>query len=319
MKKKMLFAMSLVFLMVACQTNIPKDKTSQEVAKSSSPNIEVKEHLPLAEFLQRTQNGEETFVQYSYVGNLSSTYTDHICKWNTAPNTMMLSENVGVRIQDEFVTENVQGKNICHIRRNAYVVSSEQGEDSTNNAKKIQTRTQEEPTLEIDIETSPVDPIYILNPYSTDCNPIPMCYYHAMDVEWNADLTNPTQVIIITEWNGLKMDGSSIDTTVIHHTITSDDGLCTLNDNMYADMPDEALVNIWLIRANVVTVYYDGPISINDVREIIHNDPTKLDKFFYRNPEFLYSLETTMLVYGAVTHLPIYLIRNTQNPIPARI
>lgn len=316
MKKKILFAVALAFLMLACQTNDPQNEQRNEMVKSSSPNIGVKENIPLLQFLEKIKNGEEAFVQLSFVDYPSFLESLHTYKCNADPNTIMLSENIGVCIQDSFATESLEGNNICHIRRKANMVYRDEVEAPYKAKRNDPNIGNEDIIFDAWFTMYPPEPLHFIRPYADECNPIPMCYYHQMDVAWNVDLFNPDKVVIIAEWNGVMMDGTSIDTTVIHHIVADDIGVCTLGDIMFSGVPDEALVNLWIIRANTVEVYYDGPITLEQVETDVN--PEDLRTFFHNNPEFLYGLQSTILVNGAVAHLPIYLIRNTVNPVPMR-
>ena len=314
MKTKVLLATALVFLMVACKSNEPKEQ-AKGMAKCSVSSISVKENVSFANYLENVKNNEEAVVYYSFVDYPSGSCSRRTCKRNADPNTIMLSDKIGVHIQDSFRMDDKNGENVCHIRRSAYVVSNE-GMGSPRKAMRNDPGTgNEEIVLDFNITTDPVDSIHFIRPYSDDCNPIPLCYYHSMLVEWNADNTNPTKVIVIAEWNGIMKNGTFVDTTVINHTIVDDIGTCVLNDDIFLGMPDEAFVNLWLIRANVVEVLYDGPITLEDAEMLIAGNPESFYTFIHDNPEFLYDLQSTTLAYGAVAHLPIYLIRNTTSPV----
>ena len=74
-------------------------------------------------------------------------------------------------------------------------------------------------------------------------------------------------------------------------------------------MPDEALVNLWLIRANVVTVEEIGAGYINDIIQWGMEDPDLVAELLEDEPELLTDLQTMTVATGAVALLSFYLIR----------
>jgi hypothetical protein len=100
---------------------------------------------------------------------------------------------------------------------------------------------------------------------------------------------------------------------------TDDDGIVTLDDNLFNGMPDGALVNIWLVRENIVTVYHDWtPITPGTILEEIENNPETFYQLIHDDPTLLHQFYTTEYMFGAIAHLPIFLIRNSKEPIDER-
>ena len=84
-------------------------------------------------------------------------------------------------------------------------------------------------------------------------------------------------------------------------------------------MPDGALVNIWLVRENIITIYYENTITTwGELAEMGERDPTLLYTLIHDHPEYTYEYHHVYAVYGAVAHLPIFLIRKTINQIKDR-
>lgn len=314
MKTKNIFAILLIVLLVSCQTNYPEDKQLQE-SKTNFPGLKIKEHVPIMEWLE---SKEETVIHYSFVDYPSGICSKGVYYPTRDANTIMLNDRLGIRIQDTCVIDDSQGKNICHVTRKYEVIDKEE-DTSLNQKSMMPARIQRSDDFSFDFTTTAVDPITILSPQPTDCNPIPMCYYHLMDIKWTPDSHHPTQMMIITEWNGLNMDGTSVNTTVVHHMETDDDGVVTLNDNIFNGMPDGALVNIWLVRENIVTIYSSGnQITPGNLMDHIEHHPEELTVLIHDHPELLYQLYSTEYVFGAIAHLPIFLIRESSEPIEER-
>lgn len=314
MKTKNIFAILLVVLLVSCQTNDPDNKQLQE-SKTNIPGLKIKEHVPIQEWLEKK---DQSVIHYSFVDYPSGKCTRGVYNSTQGANTIMLNDRFGIRVQDTCVVDYSSGKNTCHVARKYKVIDKE--EDTSSDQKSMMpARIRADETFSFNFSTSGVDSITILSPLPTECNPIPMCYYHSMDIRWNPDSHNPTQVMIIAEWNGLKMDGTSTNTTVIHYMETDDDGISTLDDNIFNGMPDGALVNIWLVRENIVTIYEDWTqITPGTILEEIENHPETFTQLIHDNPTATYQFYTTLYVFGAIAHLPIFLIRNSNEPIDER-
>lgn len=303
--ENILFGITLAIMLTSCYS----EEQPSANTPSEQKNIQIREHVPFVELFNRKGS---SFVQFAFTDYPSSKTQMHNFERNANGNTIMLTDKVGACLNDSYSVETQSGKAICHIKREARFFSTEmESLDGSSIKKSPQNLQDDNYSLELDVVQTPVDPISILRPASTECNPIPMCYYDDMEIEWNADTQNPTKVVIIAEWNGLLMDGSSVNTSIVNYVIEEDDGLAVLGDeNVFMDIPDEALVNIWLVRANVVTIDYGGPVTMDDAITIVEEDPMKFNDCLEKNPEFIYDLVSTTLVYGAAAHLPIYLIRN---------
>lgn len=137
-----------------------------------------------------------------------------------------------------------------------------------------------------------------------------MCYYEDMQIEWNADISNTNGIVIVAEWNGITMSGQTGHSAVANLDIVDDTGVAILNNALFTDMPDEALINLWLLRANIIEINYNGDMTLTDFIEMTGNDPTIIETYLEDNPEFLTSLQTMTVGTGAIAVLPMYLIRN---------
>lgn len=314
MKARSLLIALPVILLSACHLNNDPNKVAVQGDSKSVSGLKVKK-ISLSE-LERKEG--EIFAQFSFVDYPSGECRHIRYEHNTDANTIMLSKNMGIRLQDSCYIETKSGENVFHMTRR-YRFVNKNLEENLNGTISEEPQLLSEDTFSYTITSRNVDSIYILQPAPTACNPIPLCYYHLMDIMWNPDLNNHLKVMIVTEWNGLRMDGSSVDTTIIHHMEVDDTGIATLNDNMFAGMPDEAFVNIWLTRESIETIYYDeNPVTWQQAIEIVESNPQELYVLIHDNPEYLHILHSTYVVYGAIAHLPIYLIRNTKEEVPER-
>lgn len=313
MKTRILLVMLLAILFISCNTNDPNGLSSKEKIIDVS-GVKMIENTPILDWIK---NDCGSIIHFSFVDYPTGTCSQITFERNMDANTIMLNDNIGIRIQDSCAFDDSNNKGIFYMTRRCEVIDRSK-EGTSNNPLQIRSQTRNEP-FSFQFTSSVVDPITITAPLPTDCTPIPMCYYHSMDIRWNADTYNPTEMMIVTEWNGLNMDGSSMDTTIIHHMETADDGVVTLDDNIFNGMPDGALVNIWLIRENIVTIVYDNTNTTwEGSLENVEHDPTLLTQLLIDHPEYTYEYHHVYGVYGAIAHLPIFLIRDTKEEIEER-
>ncbi|MGM9831598.1 MAG: hypothetical protein ACI3Z5_06230 [Paludibacteraceae bacterium] len=154
-------------------------------------------------------------------------------------------------------------------------------------------------------------PIYFIRPYTTECHPIPLCYYSDMEIAWNADYENTDGVIVIAEWNGINNDSDPVDEYRVNAKIVDDMGSAVLEDDIFDFMPDGALVHLWLLRANIVQfMSEDVEFGIDEFLTKIETGEINLEEILTDNPEIMMQLQTVSVASGAVTHLPIFLVRD---------
>lgn len=314
MKTRILLIALPVILLSACHLNDESAEVAVQGDSTHVSGLKVKK-TSLSEF---GKHEGEIFAHFSFTDYPTGECRHIRYEHNTDANTIMLSENMGIRLQDSCYVENKSGENVLHMTRK-YRFVNKNLEGRLNDAESENPQQFSEGIFSYTITSPVMDSIYIIQPAPTICNPIPLCYYHLMDIMWNPDLNNQLKVMIVTEWNGLCLDGSSMDTTIIHHVEVDDTGVATLNDNMFSGMPDEAFVNIWLTRESIETIYYDdNPVTWQQAIEIVEHNPQELQVLIHDNPEYLHILHSTYIVYGAIAHLPIYLIRKTMDEVPER-
>lgn len=110
------------------------------------------------------------------------------------------------------------------------------------------------------------DSIVIYAPQFDDCNRIPYCYFDEMTIEWNANSVPEQKMIVVTMWDGLMLREPSQGTSVIHVDMVDDVGTAILDNALFADIPDEAIVTLMLVRGNIMQITLDGlDLAIEDV------------------------------------------------------
>lgn len=304
MKTKIYTMLCLCFLFAACQTNEPNGKSAQQRAL---PEGILQQECQ--SFLTWLQEDHETILDYSFID--MSTMTKPVfgtADRYTDDNTITLNEHISIRLHDSYKVDGNDKTRMFHFTREATVFYDNK---PLKSRKRIQQEQYEDPLISVTF-TIPGDgltPPYLIRPKNR-CSKIPLCYYDEMEIEWEEDINNHTGIAVVAEWNGLTMNGNCIDTTVVHSAMFDDTGTAVLPNSIFDGMPDEALVNIWLIRGRIVTVSYDDTdLTFEDMRTIIDDDPTAFDVFITNHPELLMSFQTVSFATGAVAMNPIYLIR----------
>lgn len=302
---KLLYVLPLFVIVAACnviETNNAEEKDFPK-AHRTYYNILYKGH---SDYMNFFLGKNEAFFQYSFSQAPYNAAPRLITRERfSEPNTFSLNDSISLRLEDFCQIENNEKTTTFHFKREAQKISK----STFPHLQKVIARDegQEQLTqnsLVIDIGTT--EPIFITRPLVDDCNCIPMCYFDEMQIEWNQDPLNTNGVVIVAEWFGITMQGRVDTVSVIGTDLVDDLGGTTLNPEIFDNMPDEALVNLWLIRGNLVSIGEDGNVSLSDFVE----NSEGWSEYLEDNPEFLFQLQTTMFATGAVTMMPMYLIRN---------
>lgn len=171
--------------------------------------------------------------------------------------------------------------------------------------------------LDTIVSVQDVIPMEITQPVFSECNLIPYCWYHNMEVAWNADPSNLNGVVVIVAWTGVKVqENTNPNFTPIYNVdLVEDNGYMTLNDNLFQGIPENAVVTLILLRANIVNVEING--------ESYHIDPDLYDSsadgvsefiadFLFTRESILYNSYTIAL--GTEAHFSFVLIRESYHP-----
>jgi hypothetical protein len=80
----------------------------------------------------------------------------------------------------------------------------------------------------------------------------PHCYYKDFMLKWNADPKNENGLVVIVEWNGTVLNGTSSTNYVRNiDIIPNDNGETVLNNKLFDNIPENALTYITLLRGNI--------------------------------------------------------------------
>lgn len=148
----------------------------------------------------------------------------------------------------------------------------------------------------------------IITPVVTKCDPIPSCYYSDLEVTWNADENNQNGMAIFVEWLGSTISGHTRG-YVVNGDIVEDNGHTVLRNEIFDNIPNEALVNIWFMRANVITMEDKAPTELYDqLADMVNNSEYSQSQ----KRDIISTIRNKPLpvtLNGSVALLPIILIR----------
>lgn len=221
---------------------------------------------------------------------------------NTEDNTYTLKDDLKIRVHDTYVMQRGEKETSLQLTRSTKVLSP-----NTNASRRIVQNHQDSITHTYTYTLQTATPIILINPEEDPCNPIPMCYYDDFFVEWNEDPLNTNGMIILAEWNGVTMNGPSQGISIANVELVDDIGYAYLNTNLFQDMPDGALVDLWFIRGNIITINGgDGEIELNGA---LANYTPEIPGLLSEYPELGLQLQPFMFASGAVKQFSFFLIR----------
>lgn len=284
---KSLLSLTVAIVLVACT---PKDKdiTPNEGSKFNVPSLVGTPYYRLFD------NGVEIFGRYDYEDmHLFQAHTEeHHYFLNDEPRTYSMS-SISLRITDSCSMQNTGVATDYQLSR---VMSLNNGSDTIVNTYSC--------------SVANITPIQLIRPEATTCDPIPLCYYDEMEIAWNADNNNSNGVVILAEWQGTSLRNPAQNVHIVSGEVVEDTGVRVLPASIFDGMPDEALVNLWLIRANVADFGEDDEHAIeaqlSELRANQRIDTNGLESIH----QALESEQTPIAANGTVALLPIILIRN---------
>ena len=298
MKSKVLF-LAAIMTLVACNTNEPSDSSK---GNKFPYNIIFKgKSLYLDWFF----SDMESFVSYvSHVNPQDKELQYNESVRGTEDNTITLKNGMKIRLHDDYKLNNEGNQTTLQLTRTVARVN-----ENTNNTPHRNRADGDNGnithTYSYSIQSAM--PIQIIRPAVDSCNPLPLCYYEDLEIEWNADLQNANGVVVIADWMGSTLYSPSQRTRVVNVDIVEDTGEAVLSTGLFDNMPDEALVDLWLIRGNLITINGEGEISLADA---LQNSPEQIEELLETYPELCIQLQPYMFGTGAVVRLPFALIRN---------
>lgn len=295
MKAKTLLLLPLIAL-VACSSNDPSGQNAR-----SKYNILFKGESP---YLQWFLNDTESFISYSirtYPSDLKGQQLENIR--GAEDNTITLKDGLKITLHDDYSLKNENDSTVLYLTRTAKLLRDQQNAPQRVKADgDLGNIIQNEYTYQIPIP----EPIDLYSPEIDHCNPFPYCYYENFILSWNADIHNDAGVVIISEWNGCTLEGSPQNISIANVDLVPDNGETVLHTDLFQGMPDEALVNLYLIRGNLTTITGDGSITLSEALQ----HPDEFETLLQEQPDLLIELQPFMLGSGAISTFSFFLIRN---------
>lgn len=183
------------------------------------------------------EKDQEVFARYWYMD--MHLFMDQAEEYkyvkNNMPNNYYLgSSQQNITISDNCMTFNNGTETDFYINR---IISLNDGADSLS--------------IPYYSHIANINPIEFIRPYSTNCNSIPCCYVKDMEIAWNPDYDNRNGVVILVEWQGSTVSEPTRDIHIVTGDIVADNGQVVLRDELFNDIPNEAIVNLWIMRANM--------------------------------------------------------------------
>ena len=294
MKVKTLLLLPLVMLVACTSTNEPSNSTKGKY------NILFKAQSP---YLDWYSSNLESFLSYhsklngDTVGNSSERVS------RAEDNTITLKNDMRIRVHDAYTMQRDEKETTLQLTRTTKVLSDKS--NAPHRAKMDNPIDSITHTYSYTLQTAL--PFTLIRPAADPCNPIPLCYYDNFIVEWNEDIANENGVILIAEWNGVTAHGPTQNTSIANVDLVEDTGLATLNTDLFEGMPDEALVDLWFIRGNLITINgNDGEVLLNDV---LNDSPDVMMDLLTAHPELGLQLQPFMFGTGAVYQFSFFLVR----------
>lgn len=304
MKAKILLLLLPIIALVACNSEEPTQNSNP--VSSAVQNILFKKNSP---YLDWYYSNMESFVSYSLKMYPQDTIGKQRNRATRAEdNTITLSDDIKVLLHDDYEFTNSEGKTSIQLTRSATLINGNSNAPKRMIAEDGNSHPETPVVHTYTYDIQAAQPINIIRPGIDNCNPIPMCFFQDFEIEWNADPSNENGVIIIAEWNGCTIYNPAQPVSIANVDLVEDTGTAVLNTDLFTGMPDEALVNLWLIRGNLITISEDNnEISISEMAE---QHPETLEELFTENPELLIELQPFAFGSGAVTSFSFFLIRN---------
>lgn len=83
----------------------------------------------------------------------------------------------------------------------------------------------------------------------------PYCYYKDFVLKWNADTNNKNGLVVAVEWYGINVKGEKVGEFVRNiDVIPNDNGQATLNNQLFDNIPQNAIAYITLLRGNIEVI-----------------------------------------------------------------
>lgn len=234
MKRKSIYILSLAMICCVGCTN----KVSVEEVKSSS-KAEMKT-LAYKDLLDN-DNPLLTVINIKDCNKVDALVTPFVHTRNWDDNTYVdLLDKYNVKFHTEFDMESFPNDRCINLRRKTTI--RRVGETGSNSSD-----------LEVSIMNN-VMPITIIRPYVEECAIIPKCYYEDMEIEWTGDSNNTQGIIVLIQWTGTVLDGEGNREAIYNVCLLEDSGVATLDNAMFDNIPDQAYVTMFLIRADILQV-----------------------------------------------------------------
>ena len=248
MRKYIFFIIfGIIFALLSC------NNAEHKVSKNPNYNSHIPINSPYLYFFDMNS----LMFSYITINNLSEgKLYNKVVKRNVGRETM-ISNFSKISVSDTFLMPepiNTQNAKVCLKRHFIISQLDSIGVSDTLSAN----GNVAEADRNIDFEIRQPIPIQLISPYIEQCSTIPYCYYSQMQIEWNPDFENENGIIIIAAWQGTMLEGNSYQQQKYHFKWVEDNGITTLEDDIFDGIPEGALTTLILIRASILHVIIDN-------------------------------------------------------------
>lgn len=89
---------------------------------------------------------------------------------------------------------------------------------------------------------------------------LPFCYFDNFQLEWNADASNLNGIVVIVDWDGTMYGQNDISGIQIRNVdiLPADDGVEVLNNQIFDNIPEDAMATLTILRGNVDIINYQN-------------------------------------------------------------
>lgn len=211
-----------------------------------------------------SSNSENIDFKSSYQGHVNETYlysgpTRYILFMDTADFESIIKEkrhnplsNISASVMDDQSGQQITCNGVSLNSTNNYSGSSFNSIFGTNSVFSVGSSN-----FELYIPSR----IEFVSPFINSNDDLyPFCYYQDFVLKWNEDVNNQHGIIVAVQWNG-SMYGEPDRPNEYYRNIDillDDDGVETLNNDLFQNIPEDAIATMTISRGNVNVFKHQG-------------------------------------------------------------
>lgn len=234
MKKFILSITVIATLLSSCskteQNEEPVNENIKGSFKSTTTNMLINDSIKYANLLDTTISAQSFFLHF----NDNPLYLDQYVVFDTDPPMNITADGLQLSSSQSYSSSDF-------TERFGSLVSFLIGQSDT--------------------EFYIPEKIEILKPeISSKEDLLPFCFFEDFELFWNEDVDNDNGILVMVEWTGTMYGENDINNAHIQNIdhIPDDDGTATLNNDLFKDIPEDAICDHKIARGNLGVVEYNG-------------------------------------------------------------